>query len=593
MSAQGAAGLPVALPTRAPSTGSRAAAVAVRVAAVLGVLLGVAALTFKAQAGGYAAADIALDGASGFLFLAAGAVAHHRRPANRVGALMVAVGIAWFAEDLQLAMIPLVFTGGLLLTAASTGFVVHLVLAFPSGRTTSAVQRTLVATAYGMALGLVPFGALFADPRADGMAKPPNLLLLHHAPELTAALATVTDVIGIVVATGVAAVLLRRWIHATRPLRLVLAPVFVTGLVGAAASFVAGLLDDGSPLYAAALDVYKVAFCLLPLGFLAGVLRVRLGRTAVGTLLGELRAPHTPAELRDLFARALGDRSLQVAYWRPDVRSYVDGEGKSLLLPVDRAVTMVEHDGMWVAALVHDPALREDAHVLQAVTAAAGLVLENQRLAAEVRAQLAEVRASRARIVAAADAERRRVERNLHDGAQQRLVTAALGLRLAEKRLDADPETRVLIARSAESLEIAVAELRELARGIHPALLTDAGLVPALEALAQRCPLPVELAAPAVPRLAGPIEATAYFVAAEALTNVVKHAHATRARIVVSHDGATLHVRIDDDGAGGADMAAGSGLLGLRDRLLALEGELRVDSTAGAGTCVSARLPSG
>ncbi|MGH3870426.1 MAG: sensor histidine kinase [Pseudonocardiaceae bacterium] len=213
--------------------------------------------------------------------------------------------------------------------------------------------------------------------------------------------------------------------------------------------------------------------------------------------------------------------------------------------------------------------------------------LDNKRLTAEVRA-------CHARIVAAADELRRRFERDLHDGAQQQLVTVALTLRLMQQRLDRypDPELAALLNRAAKGLQGALAELRSLARGIHPAILTDAGLLPALRALVQRAPGPAELAEGPVPRLPAPVEAAAYFVAAEALANALKHAHAARVQVSVSYDGAALHITVDDDGVGGAGTTGGSGLLGLLDRVRAEEGNLTIRSAPGQGTSVHAILPA-
>ncbi|MGH3923762.1 MAG: sensor histidine kinase, partial [Pseudonocardiaceae bacterium] len=220
--------------------------------AVCGGLLGVAALSFKALDGTYLLTNIVLDGASGFLWLAAGTVAHIRRPANRVGLLMVAVGIGWFVENLQLSRMPVVFSVGLLLTAASSGFLVHLVLAFPAGRLASRPQRLLAAAAYLTALAGVPFAALFSDRRPLGLGHPPNLLLVRYDPQLVDTLWRTIQVVGVVVAAGVVAVLVRRWAGAQPPMRWVLAPVFVTGLVGGIASLVGSSLGPGHPLTGAA-----------------------------------------------------------------------------------------------------------------------------------------------------------------------------------------------------------------------------------------------------------------------------------------------------------------------------------------------------
>ena len=217
---------------------------------------------------------------------------------------------------------------------------------------------------------------------------------------------------------------------------------------------------------------------------------------------------------------------------------------------------------------------------------------ENVRLDAELQARLDELRDSRARIVEAGYAERRRVERDLHDGAQQRLVALALQLQLVRSKLVAIPARREqLLEEATRELSDATAELRELARGIHPPVLTDRGLVAALEALAKRSPLPVKVEARATERAPDAVEAAAYFVVSEALTNVARHADAAEAVVRVGRRDGLLWVEVEDDGSGGADVAAGSGLRGLADRVGALSGALEVDSAAGRGTTVRAILP--
>jgi signal transduction histidine kinase len=242
-----------------------------------------------------------------------------------------------------------------------------------------------------------------------------------------------------------------------------------------------------------------------------------------------------------------------------------------------------------IAALVHDPALLDEPALVESVRATAALVLENERLAAEVRSQLAEVRASRGRIVAAADAERRRIERNLHDGAQQRLVTLSVALGLEASR--ADPPAADVLSRAQDEVEQAIAELRELARGIHPTLLRDEGLPAAVEALARRAPLPVAMQSNVRDRLPDLVELAAYFVVSEALTNIVKHASAAEASVLLEREPSTLRVVVTDDGAGGARTRPDSGLAGLRDRLEALDATLSVESEAGEGTTVCADFP--
>ncbi|HEX6754504.1 MAG TPA: sensor histidine kinase [Mycobacteriales bacterium] len=563
-------------------------------AAGLGVALGVTAIAIKVRQGFHPPADTALSGTGGFLFLGAGVLAHARRPENPVGLLMVLVGVGFFAEDLQLSGMAWLHSAGLLLTGASSGFLTHLVLAFPDGRLRSRGERVLVGVAYAGVFGLIPLAALFNDTGRRPVPRQ-NLLLVSDRRQVGIVLGHAVDVVAALVAAGLVAVLVRRWVRAGRPMRRVLAPVILAGLLGGSATVLAGVLGAGDPVRISGRWVYAVAFCLLPLGFLAWVLHVRLGRSAVGTLLASLREPLPAAQLRTVLARALGDPSLQVGYWRPDSETFVDGDGNPLGLPAagsERASRLVERDGRRVALLVYDPALREDPNVLDAVTAAAELALDNQRLAAQVQAQLAEVLASRSRIVAAADAERRRLERDLHDGPQLRLLVAALSLGLAQQRAAGVPDeaVRALLADAAAKLDEAIGELRELARGIHPAILTDAGLVPALRALAGRTPLDVQLAGD-LPRLDQAAEAAGYFVAAEALSNTVKHARATRVRVAARYGGGVLRLELTDDGVGGADIGAGSGLLGLRDRVSALGGTLTVRSERGQGTAVSVAIP--
>jgi signal transduction histidine kinase len=301
-------------------------------------------------------------------------------------------------------------------------------------------------------------------------------------------------------------------------------------------------------------------------------------------------------QLKDAVARTLGDPSVEVGFWSKEAGRYLTAEGRTLELPHEgggRATTLLEQHGEPLAAIVHDPALLDDPVLVDAVGAATRLAVQNERLQAEVRAQLEEVRASRARIVEAGDAERRRVERNLHDGAQQRLVTLSLVLAEAQTRLGpaADPELASGLQEAAEELRRALAELRELARGIHPAILTEDGLVPALESLAQNAPVPIKVTAAVDGRFAPAVEATAYFVVSEALTNVAKYAQAHQVRINVGRTNGQLTVEVSDDGVGGADPGKGSGLRGLADRVAAVDGRLQVDSPAGEGTRIAAAIP--
>ena len=256
----------------------------------------------------------------------------------------------------------------------------------------------------------------------------------------------------------------------------------------------------------------------------------------------------------------------------------------------DRAVAPVERDGRRVAALVYDSSLDDDPELLEAVSAAAAIAIENQHLHAESHVRLAELKASRERIVAAGDAERRRLERNLHDGAQQRLVAISLQLRLLRNRLHDDPSAELLATTASDELALSMAELRELARGIHPAVL-EHGLAAALGSLASRSTVATTVSCETSDRLPDAVELAAYFVASEALANVAKYSSATHASVRLWRAGSTASIEIADDGIGGADDSRGSGLRGLADRVEALEGKLRVSSPPGAGTTVTAELP--
>jgi signal transduction histidine kinase len=337
--------------------------------------------------------------------------------------------------------------------------------------------------------------------------------------------------------------------------------------------------------------VLAAATAVLAVAVLGGLRR--LVRIYSRALLG--RPADSDGPIRELLAERVGDRTLSIAYWLPDRGTFADENGRPVELPgpgSGRAWTAIEHDGRRVAAIIHDAELDTTPELVNAAAAAAALALDNERLKAELRARVEDLRISRARIVEAADAARRRLERDLHDGAQQQLVSLALDLRLLRARLkgtDAVP----MVEGISEKLAVALAELRELARGIHPAILSDRGLGPAVQGLADRVPLPVEVDVDLAERPAPPIEAAAYFVTAEALTNVARYAKAHQARVEIRRGGDAVVVLVSDDGIGGAEVERGTGLRGLQDRLAALDGRLEIDSPAGGGTRLRATIPGG
>ena len=343
-------------------------------------------------------------------------------------------------------------------------------------------------------------------------------------------------------------------------------------------------------------DLIFLAQIAIPIAVLSVILRGRLARASVADLVVELGQTPTPARLRDALANALGDPSLQVAYWAPAEHRFVDAAGEPLELPEDgsgQAVTMLERNGVREAAIIHDAILLEEPGLIGSVAGAMWLAVENDRLTTEVEAQLEEVRASRARIVEAGDLERRRVERDLHDGAQQRLVSLSLELQVARRALgdSGDPAVRRSLDRAAEEALAALAELRDLALGIHPLILTESGLGDAVESLADRTSVDVSVDIGSE-RYPPAVEGAAYFVISEALANVTKYSKASKATVRVRGLEDHLSIEVDDDGIGGADPSSGSGLSGLADRLAALDGTIEVVSPIGGGTRISAQIPT-
>jgi signal transduction histidine kinase len=535
----------------------------------------------------------------GGAFIGTGLYAWLRRPDNRFGALMVALGYAYCLSGLIVSTESWSFIFGLHLIPLPYAILLHILVAFPTGRLQSTAERALVWAGYLVAT-VVWWGLmLIEDTGAFGL--PPNhLLLADDQHQLFDTLANVR--LGIVVALiAVAAVVVaRHWRAASGAPRGGLAPVYVAGglvLALYAIWSVTGIAGADQDLQENLERARVVALALVPFAFLAGLLRSRVaGAAAVSALVASLGdAGGRRGRLREALADALGDPSLELAFWLPERGGWVDEAGAPVALPGDgsvRTATTIEHEGRPLATIVHDGSLAEQSDLVRAVGGAASLALENERLDAELRANLHELRASRARIVESADAARRRIERDLHDGAQQQLVAILLALRMTRSRVESDPHTAAeMIDTTIGDLTDAIDNLRELARGIHPAVLSDRGLGPAVDSLAGRLALPVEIGAMPAERLPEKVEVAAYFVVAEALTNVARYAGASHARIDVTRDDGHVTVAIADDGVGGADPTKGSGLRGLADRVAALDGRLEVDSESGRGTTVRAVIP--
>ncbi len=548
------------------------------------------------QVGGHQRELIAVTGPLiGWAFIGTGIFAWLRRPENRFGALMTAVGFSACLAGLRVSTDPWVFIFGLLFITSQWALLYHLLLAFPGGFLQSRLERLLVAAMYFSAVVVHPVQVLFQDTSRIGF--PDNPLLIEGHPDLSTALSRARFWLALVLIAALVVILARRWLAARGPQRLAFAPVLVSGglvmvLLGVWYAAMLAHVDDG--LVQALEDARYVVLATVPFAFLAGLLRSRVaGATAVSEVVARLG---DPSERRRGTCHALNEAlestSLELAILTPD-GGYVDGAGRSVELPAegsDRAVTPLYQGGARVAAIVHDARREDERDLVRAVATAAELALENEHLGTELRAKIEQLSASRARIVESSDTARRRLERDLHDGAQQRLVSLALRLRILRSELDGNPEAARELEAARGELDQALEELRKLARGIHPSVLSDRGLDAALEALAHRAPLPVELEA-AGGRLPERVESTAYFVVAESLTNVAKYSRATHANVNVRRDNGGVLVEVSDDGVGGADPTKGSGLHGLLDRVSALDGRLEVDSRPGRGTTVRATIP--
>jgi len=538
--------------------------------------------------------------------LTIGVLVWRRRPESRTGVLLTALPLSVVLADLW-PVFPrsvLAVTIGVAATWLQAAIIGHVVLSYPTGRLNTRLDRVMVAGAYLFAAAYAVPLLFFYDPQTPH-GRDLYECVVCAIPYTHVGWYDVTrtrDVLDWVL-FGLAfvflALLVRKLARASRLGRRVVLPLAAAGF------FVAVEFAVQYGLYGEPVDsfhssawfwVITAAGLAVPLALAAGLLWGRTARSAVADLVVELE--HVPGgSVRDALAKAVGDPSLELGLWLPEQRIFVDPAGNTFELPLsspERAVTTLGPADDPVAVLVHDPALLEQRALLDAAGAAARLALENERLQAELRRQLDEVQESRGRIVQAGDDERRRLERNLHDGAQQRLLGLGLALQLVRSHLGGEPEAAAeLLGEAEQELRSALDELRELARGIHPAILTDRGLDAALRALAERSTVPVTIVAMPAERLAEPVEAAAYFLVSEALANVVKYANASEVEVSVTRRNGAAVVDVTDDGVGGADPSLGSGLRGLTDRIQALGGRLDVESPAGTGTRVHAEIPCG
>jgi signal transduction histidine kinase len=556
---------------------------------------------------------VLLDVGVGWSFIGIGLIARRRRPGSRAGTLMVAVGFAWLVRVSGAVEHPVGYVLGAATKTLYLGVLAHLLVTYPSGRARTWRQRLLVVLGY---LLTAPTGLLYLAVVAAGGGCwncPVNIVVIQPVPASTAPAGTAVLLVVLLFAGVLAALLgllLGRWLMAGGARRRELTPAVWGGAAIVAttlAQYAAAVLGAAPRVQAALAWSTGAVLIGWPAALLLGLLRSRLDRAAAGPLVvgsgvgdggtnvsgndsgngsGAGDGAGAPARLRDAVAAALHDPSAELVFRLPDRPVFVDPRGE----PVDldrpgtgRMVTPIG-DGDPVAAVLHSDALADEPELLDAVVAGAALAVRNQRLHAAARARLVEVTASRRRIVRAGDAERRRIERDLHDGAQQRLVAVALTIRLARAQVGGGRgEAAALVAEAAAELAAAVAELRELASGVYPAALAEAGLGAALDALAARSAVPVRVTADPGVRLPAAVEHACWFTASELLANAAKHAAARCVEVDLRVTGARVVLRVSDDGVGGAD-PDGSGLRGLADRVASAGGHLALHSPAGAGT---------
>jgi signal transduction histidine kinase len=557
--------------------------------ALFGLVAAVASLSFAIEVAHPDPIQVFLIEWLSVPYIVAGLVAWWRRPDSRLGLLMVAGGAASALSGWQFSGRAGEYTLGAAFDILPAALFLHVFLAFPVGRLRSRFERRLVTAAYLVAVGLqLPKLML------GGAGGARNVLEISARPDIVSHLERVQLLslsALLLVGVGLLAVRRRRLGRPRRRSLSILIDSFALGLVMAAALFVLAAYNWPGFIEMRRATLFVIG--LSPFAFLLGLLDARLARSAVGDLVLELRSDPAPRDLRDALAQALRDPSLALAYWLPDFHTYVDLEGRPVELPHDeeRTATLIDRNGEHVAALIHSRMLEDEPELLEAVEAAAGISLENARLHAELRARVEELRGSRARVIEAGQKERQRLERNLHDGAQQRLIALSLRLSLLEKKVGGTPELRDELDAARQEIALSLDELRDVARGIHPAVLTGHGLGVAVESLAARAPLPVRLDVALDGRLPERVEVAAYYVVAESLANVAKHAEARRAGVSLARDRDGVVVEVVDDGVGGADTERGTGLRGLADRVEALGGRLRVWTPLGGGTRVRAEIP--
>lgn len=526
--------------------------------------------------------------ATASVYLGAGIVAWSRRPANRIGALMIVGALAWLGAGLLNVAVPALAGAGFVLSSLPLAIVMHLLLGFPSGRLRSRADRVVVAAIYVATILLEAPAYLFGQ----GPEGPCPALLIADRPDLAELGTTIQDGVGAVLAVATIALLAGRMRAAPRRQRRVLGPLYAYGIfvwlaVPLSARVVPELLD---PVAMAVVQIAVLAG--VPVAFALAVRRGAFARTGnldeVSAWLALRRGGFEG--LTEALAAALGDHSARLAAWNAETETYVDREGRSVpLAGPGRGSVPVELADRRVGAVVYDATLIADPALVRAAAHGVAVALDHERLTAELRR-------SRERIARASDDERQRIARDLHDGLQGRLVLLGVEAGLLTSQAGLPDGARAAAAEIRTGLEDAASELGALVQGLMPAALVERDLRSALEDLADRMPIrtevevEVELGAPAPSREA---ELTAYYVVAEALANALKHADARALRVGLRRRDGLLRVDVRDDGAGGATELGGTGVRGMADRLDVLGGSLTVTSPPGGGTHLVAEIPCG
>jgi signal transduction histidine kinase len=517
------------------------------------------------------------------------------------GALFGLAAFAWSLEEWNnpVTGVGAAFTVGLVGYAIAPAVVAHAVLAYPFGRLASRPERLTVVIAYvdtGLLLGLLP--TLFYAPAAHQCHLcPPNLLLVGDNSELYGGLNRLGVWLFLGWTAAFVALALRRLSRASGPIRRLTAPVLLAGalyvflvLAGAAQSAAPGVIET------LALSLWlaqAAALCAIGLAVAWSWLLRRRTRSLLAGLVVELGRSPPPGGLQEMLGRTLGDPELRLAYALDGRHELVDANGDAVVVAEGLAQTPLAREGRTIALLLHRPGLLDEPAVVEEVAAATRLALDNERFHAEVLARIEDLRASRARIVVAGEAERRRLERDLHDGAQQRLLglSLALGFARAQVKENADSTILTLIDDAEERLRGAIEELREVAHGIYPAVLSSDGLGAAVDALRERASIPISVTNLPDDRLPASVESAAYFLIAEITGPVAVNAGATKAAVDARHVGESLVITVRADGARRADSELAGGLIDLEDRIGALGGQLRVEHDKPRGLTVRADIP--